>query len=167
MDTTATWVPLLLGGIFSVVGISLFISGLLQRNKAKQAERWPTLPGMVAAARIESKTSRRRSRGRSYTRTTYMPVVEYTYEYVGKSYRSARIFPGADMSFDLGTAQGIVNRYQPGQACTVHYNPADLTDVVLETKSRGGNLMLILGVVIAVIGLLVCSAGAGLLAFSS
>jgi hypothetical protein len=75
-----------------------------------------------------------------------------------------KIFPGATMSFDLGTAQGIINRYQAGQPATVHYDPADPTQAVLETKSRGANLMLILGAVFAVVGLVACCA-AGALAF--
>jgi hypothetical protein len=167
MDATAVWLPLLLGGIFSLVGIGLFIFGLVQRKKAKQAEQWPTLPGTVVSSRVESKTSREHNHDRSYTRTTHMPVVEYTYEYMGKSYQGSRIFPGARMSFDLGTAQDIVNRYQAGQATTVHYNPADLTDVVLETKSKGSSLMLILGAVFAVIGIVACCAGIGFLAVSA
>ena len=167
MDSAAVWVPLLLGGIFSLIGIALFVFGLVQRNKAKQAERWPTLPGTVVSSRVESKTSRQDDEGRSHTRTTHMPIVEYSYEYMGKPYQGSKIFPGANMSFDLGTAQGIVNRYQPGQPCTVHYNPADLTDVVLEIKSKGGNLMLILGAVFAVIGILACCAGVGFLVIAS
>jgi hypothetical protein len=167
MDATTVWLPLLLGGIFSLVGIGLFIFGLVQRNKGKQAEQWPTLPGIVVSSRVETRTSREHDDGRSYTRTTHMPVVEYTYEYMGKSYQGSRIFPGARMSFDLGTAQGIADRYQPGQACTVHYNPADLTDVVLETKSKGGSLMLILGAVFAVIGIVACCAGVGFLVLSA
>jgi hypothetical protein len=157
----------LLGGIFGLIGTGVLLLGLLQRNKATQAEKWPTLPGTVAASRLESKTSGEHDEGRSDTRTTHMPVVEYTYEYMGKSYRGSKIFPDARMSFDLGTAQGIVNRYQPGQTCAVHYNPADLTDVVLETRSSGGNLMLILGAVFAVIGVVACCAGAAFLIFSA
>lgn len=166
MDGTAGLVPLLLGGIFGVIGVGVLAFGLTQRNKAKQAGKWPTLPGSVVASRLESKTSRRYSRGRSYTRTIHTPIVEYTYQYMGKSYQGSKIFPGANMSFDLGTAQGILNRYPPGQQCTVHYNPADLSDVVLETKSSGGNLMVILGAVFAVIGILAACVGVGSIAFS-
>ena len=69
-------------------------------------------------------------------------------------YQGNRIFPGETMSCDLGTAQGIVNRYQPGMAVNVHYDPANLTQAVLETQSKGGNLFFILGAVFAVLGLL-------------
>lgn len=166
MNSTAVLVPLLLGGIFGMIGVGILVFGLIQRNKAKQAEKWPTLPGTVVASRLESRTSREYDEGRSYTRTTHTPIVEYAYQYMGKSYQGSKIFPGANMSFDLGTAQGIVSRYPPGQQCTVHYNPADLTDVVLETKAKGGNLMVILGAIFAVIGVLACCVGVGFIAFS-
>ena len=161
-DLTVVLIPLALGGIFAVLGVILLVIGRRDQARARKAEAWPTLNGMISSSRIDKQTRTDRSQGRTYTRTTYAPVVEYTYEVGGRTFQGNKIFPGANMSFDLGTAQGIINRYQAGQPATVHYDPADPTQAVLETKSKGANLMLILGAVFAVVGLIACCAAGGL-----
>jgi len=162
MDTSASLtflIPLCLAGVFGTVGIGLLVFGFIQRRKAKSTEAWPTASGTIVSARLDQHARTERHDGHSYTSTSYNPVVEYTYQIGQQVYQGNRVFPGATMSYDLGTAQGIVNRYQPGMAVTVHYDPADPTQAVLETKSKGGNLFLILGAVFAIIGMLGCCIG--------
>ncbi len=161
MDSTLITLlfPLCLGGIFAAIGIGLLIFGLRERKKAKAAEAWPTVNGTIISSRLDQNTRTERRDGRTYTHTSYAPVVEYTYEVGGKTYQGNHIFPGATMSYDLGTAQNIVNRYQPGSTATVHYDPADPMEAVLEIKAKGGNLFLILGGVFAVLGIVGCCIG--------
>jgi hypothetical protein len=161
MDSSLfTWLfPLCLGGIFAAVGIGLIIFGLRERKKAQVTETWPTASGTILSARLDQQTRTERREGRSYTSTSYTPIVEYTYVIGGQTYQGSRVFPGASMSYDHGTAQGIVNRYQPGAAVTVHYDPGDPAQAVLETKAKGGNLFLILGGVFAALGLVGCCIG--------
>jgi hypothetical protein len=157
MDTSASLtflIPLCLAGVFGAAGVGLLIFGFVQRRKAKLTESWPTARGTIISARLDQHTSEERRDGHSYTSTSYNPVVEYTYQIGQQTYQGNRVFPGATMSYDLGTAQGIVNRYQPGMAVNVHYDPANPAQAVLETQSKGGNLFLILGAVFAVLGLL-------------
>ena len=148
--------PLFLGGVFAVIGIGLLVFGLRQRQKAKATEKWPTVNGNIVSARIEQQTHTERSQGRTYTRTSHTPVVEYTYEIGGKAFQGNRIFPGSGLSYDLNTAQGILNRYQPGQTATVHYDPTDPTQVVLETNAKGGVVFFIIGGVFLFLGLAGC-----------
>lgn len=159
---TAILLPLFFGGIFGAVGIGMLVFGQIQRNKARETEKWPTTNGTIVTSRIEQQTRIERDEGRSYSRTTNTPIVEYTYEVDGKALRGNKIFPGATMSYDIGTTQGIINRYQVGQPATVHYNPADPTQAVLETKAKGGSIMLILGAVFAAIGIIACCVAAGM-----
>ena len=162
MDSTASTgliVALCLGSVFFLLGVGLAIFGFVQRKKAKTTESWPTASGSIVSSRLDQNTRTERRDGHSYTSTSYTPIVEYTYEVGGKTYQGNKVFPGASMSYDHGTAQGIVNRYQPGAAVTVHYDPADPTQAVLETKSKGGNLFLILGAVFAVLGMIGCCIG--------
>ena len=160
MDMTGVLITLGLGGIFAVIGIILLIIGQRERTRAKATEQWPTVGGTITSSRIEAQTrTSRDSDGMTRHHTSHIPEVAYTYELQGKTYQGNKVFPGGRIGFDLGTAQGIINRYQPGQAATVHYNPADPAAAVLETKSKGGNIFMIIGAVFAVIGLIACCAG--------
>lgn len=152
-------IPLLLGGVFAVLGVGLLIFGLRERKKARATEAWPTVNGTIVSSKLEKNTRTDRRDGRTYTHTTYAPVVEYTYEVGGKTYQGNHIFPGATMSYDLGTAQNIVNRYQLGLPATVHYDSANPTEAVLEVKAKGGNLFVIIGAVFAVLGIIGCCIG--------
>ena len=157
MDTSkllTLLIPLCLAGVFGTVGVGLLIFGFVQRKKAKLTETWPIASGAIVSAKLDQHTRTERRDGHNYTSTSYNPVVEYTYQIGLQTYQGNRIFPGATMSYDLGTAQGIVNRYQPGMAINVHYDPADPTRAVLETQSKGGNLFFILGAVFIVLCLL-------------
>ena len=158
MDTTPSFftflIPLLLGGVFAVLGIGLLFFGLRDRKKAKAAEAWPTVNGVIVSSRLDQNTRTGRRDGRTYTQITYAPVIEYTYEVSGKTYQGNHIFPGATMSYDLGTAQNIVNRYQPGSRATVHYDSGNPVEAVLEIKAKGGNLFVIIGGVFAVMGVI-------------
>jgi hypothetical protein len=148
--------PLCLGGVFAAVGVALLIFGLRDRKKAKATENWPIAKGAIASSRLDQQTRTERNQGRTYTRTSYAPVIEYSYEIGGRTYQGNRVFPGSTMSYDLGTAQNIVNRYQPGSSANVHYDPGDPTQAVLETKSTGGNLFMIIGGVFAFLGIVGC-----------
>ena len=161
MDTSLSTllIPLCLGGVFAAVGIGLVVFGLRERKKAKATETWPIANGSILSSRMDQQTRTERNQGRTYTRTSYTPNIEYTYTAGGQTYHGSRVFPGASMSYDHGTAQNIVNRYQPGAAVAVHYDPGDPTQAVLETKAKGGNLFLILGGVFAVLGIVGCCIG--------
>jgi len=157
--STSLLIALCLGGVFFILGAGLAIFGFVQRKKAKATETWPTASGSIVSSRLDQRTHTDIGEWHTSTSTSYTPIVEYTYEIAGRTYQGNRVFPGTSMSYDHGTAQGIVNRYQPGAAVTVHYDPADPTQAVLETKSKGGNLFLILGAVFAVLGMIGCCIG--------
>ena len=162
MESTASTgllIALCLGGVFFLLGVGLVIFGVVQRKKAKTTETWPTASGSIVSSRLDQKTTTDYDDGHTSTSTSYTPIVEYTYQVGGQTYQGSRVFPGASMSYDHGTAQGIVSRYQPGATVTVHYDPANPTQAVLETKSKGGNLFLILGTVFAVLGIIGCCVG--------
>ena len=162
MDTSTSLtflIPLCLAGVFGAIGVGFFIFGYIQRRKAKVTEAWPTVSGTIVSARLDQHMRTERHDGHSYTSTSHTPIIEYSYQVGQRAYQGNRVFPGATMSYDLGTAQGIVNRYQPGMTVTVHYDPTDPTQAVLETKSKGGNLFLILGAIFAVLGMLGCCIG--------
>jgi len=75
MDTTPSFftflIPLLLGGVFAVLGIGLLFFGLRDRKKAKAAEAWPTVNGVIVSSRLDQNTRTGRRDGRAYTHITY------------------------------------------------------------------------------------------------
>ncbi len=154
MDNTtlALLIPLCLGGIFFILGVGLLLFGLQNQKKAKAAESWPTVNGTIVSARLDEVRHTDRRQGRTYTRVSYNPMVEYSYEVAGNTHKGSRIFPGSTMSYDQGTARNIINRYQPNTTVNVHYDPADPKTSVLETKSKGGSLFIIMGIVFIVLG---------------
>ncbi len=143
---------LVLAVVFLGVGVLLVIIALMQRNKAKKAESWQTVSGQITASTI---TENRHRDSDGHTQINYQPLVQYTYEIDGLTYNGGRIAFGAN-SFDYNTAQGMAAKYPVGASVTVHYDPAQPGEAVLETKAAGSKVFLIIGIVFAVIGLLSC-----------
>ena len=154
-----------IGILIAGVGLGLLLAGRRQRTQALATEAWPTVGGTITASRLDRQSRTQTRQGRRTARTTYTPVVDYTFDVGGKPLRGNKIFPGSTMSFDLGTAQDIVNRYQAGAPVTVHYNPADPTQAVLETSSRSANMLMIMGGVFIGIGVVMLLAVAAMALF--
>jgi len=169
MDSSLTTllIPLCLGSVFAVIGIGFVFFGLRERKKAKATETWPTANGSILSARLDQQTRTERNDGHTHTSTSYTPIIEYTYTVGGQTYQGNRVFPGASMSYDHGTAQGIVNRYQPGAAVIVHYDAGNPTQAVLETQPKGGNIFLIIGGVFAALGIAGCCIAMALAVFGA
>ncbi len=152
-DWTGILLPICFGVVFGVIGAAILAFAISQQRKARRTEQWLTAPGSVTAARIDQERRVQHTQGGTTTRTTYAPVVEYTYTVNGTALQGKRLSPGGNMSYDYATAERILSRYQPGQPVSVHYDPADPTQAVLETKAAGGLLLFIVGGVFLVIGL--------------
>ncbi len=144
--------PIVFAGLFGLIGIVLLISARNEQQKAKATEQWPTVAGSVLSAHIDQQRRVSRNQGHTHTHISYKPVVEYTYEVNGQAYQGNRVAPGSGMSYDYATAQGMLSRYQPGQQATVHYDPVDPSQAVLETKAKGGVAMMIIGGLFLLIG---------------
>jgi len=144
---------LCIGGTIALVGAGLLFFGGSQNRKGVSANDWLITIGTIVSADL-SQQSRRNQQG--YHDVTYAPVVEYTYEVNGQTYRSDKISSGWTASYNLGMAQRLIDKYPPGAKVDVHYNSNNPAEAVLETKSRSGNAFMIAGGVI-----LVLAVGAG------
>ncbi|MDZ4159231.1 MAG: DUF3592 domain-containing protein [Anaerolineaceae bacterium] len=154
-DLALILIPLLLGGIFGLMGVIFAIVGWRARKKAKISQTWPTTQGTVlSATMVESKSY---DHERSIPRTIFKPVVEYSYQVSGVEFNGNRIAFGAT-SYNYTKAKEILSRYPAGGAVTVHYNPEDASDAALETKSFGGTAFLVVGLVFLAIGVVGCCA---------
>lgn len=100
------------------------------RRYTQQAANWPTVPGKIVASSVES--FRERKENSSLMTTHYRPLVEYTYDVRGRSYRGNQVTLGVKMTGMQGFAERLAAKYPEGKAVTVYYNPANPGTATLE-----------------------------------
>jgi uncharacterized integral membrane protein len=137
------YVAFLIGGLI-FIGVAIN-----QYMKAKKAEKtWLTAPGVVLNSDIQVRQSRS-SRGQ--TTRSYLPQVSYQYQVKDQTYTGDRLGFGSG-SYGKGKANKIIAVYPQGAQVTVHYDPADPSKAVLETKATAGGSLLALGIILLVMG---------------
>lgn len=142
---------ILFGGAFLFIGLGLIVAAILQYRKAKKVGQiWLTCPGTVQGTNLETHSSYNSNSGPP---TNYYPQVFYQYTVNGQMYTGTRIGFGR-VFYDYNTAIRKLKPYPQGAAVIVHYDPADPSQAVLETKAMGGWIFLLIGVVFMVIGIL-------------
>lgn len=138
------YVALILGGLI-FIGVAIN-----QVMKARKAEKtWLTVPGIVLNSAIKVNRSRN-SKGQ--TTTNYEPQVSYQYQVKDQTYNGDRLGFGSGR-FGKAKADRKIALYPQGAQVSVHYDPADPSKAVLETKAMGGGLNLTLGIILLVLGI--------------
>jgi len=108
---------------------------------SRMSQSWPTVPGVLDERKAEQRTT---PRGNSYAIT-----LGYSYEVGGRKYRGDRL-AFAPRRLDAGALlDGLLDKYPANAAVTVHYNPVDPQDSVLETddapaRQRMGRVVMLL-----------------------
>jgi hypothetical protein len=114
--------------------------------KANATRRWPSTEGRVVAS--ASRAESMLEPGGTHN-TVYEPRIAYEYNVGGQSYRSQQLSYGAVAGkSDSGWARGMAARYPEGTSVQVFYNPAKPAEAVLERAGAGGNLLLVLIMVV-------------------
>ena len=144
------------GVVFFGIGLALLLVGVNGRKKAKAAEAWPTVPGVIQSSGLQE--NRHYDAEDHHTEINYEPQVQYQYSLMGQTYTGTHLAFGK-ASYDYRTASKKIAPYPQGAAVTVHYDPADPANAVLETKAAGGVVLLIIGILFMVIGFVVAIAG--------
>lgn len=143
----------ILAFVFLFIGVILLIVGLRTRQKAQSAQKWPTVTGNITDIDIKEHISHHTSDRRRYTRSTFEPIVQYSYAVNSAPYTNQKIAFGAN-SFDIDTAKKKIANYTVGGNVQVHYNPSKPEEAVLETNGSGSLLFIIVGIVFAIFGCL-------------
>jgi len=147
MDPTTILIKLaaIAGGL-----IFIFI-GIAQKRAAKKAaETWLTVPGVILSSGVNEHRSRN---SKGHTTTTYRPYVSYRYEVMGLPYTGNQLGFGT-AGYGHGKAMSVIGAYPQGAPVTVHYDPADPSKAVLETKDVGGGSFVVVGIIFLVVGVL-------------
>jgi hypothetical protein len=146
-----TFISLVMTLIFGAIGLGLLLFGRSARRKALASQSWPTVAGTVTESEVKITQDSSGSGLDAQETTHYKPVVKYQYSVEGMEYAGSRIAFGA-MNSAHSAANAVVARYPAGASVTVRYDPEKPAEAVLETKSGGGALLMVLGVVFLVFG---------------
>lgn len=140
---------LLIFGVVLLGGLIFLGLAINQYLKAKKAEKsWLKTTGVVLNSGVEVRQSRN-SKGQK-TRS-YIPKVSYQYQVKDQTYNSERLGFGSG-SFGESKANKKIALYPLGVQVTVHYDPADPSKAVLETKATDFVKFLAFGIILSSIG---------------
>lgn len=144
-----TFLGFIFGGIFLLVGLILVFVAISQRKKAQAAEAWPVAPGLILSSGLANHNSYDSDSGST---TNYEPQVQYQYTIMGQPYTGNQLSFGT-AQYDYNTAAKKIAPYPQGTPVTVHYDPSNPVNAVLETKAAAGGILLAIGILFIVIGL--------------
>ncbi len=154
-SASSPWTGLLISFCFCLafvlVGGVLIWLTILARRRTAESQRWPTVPGRVVSSEVRRSVSQDADGNSS---TDYQAEVQYTYSVSGASFTGQRLtFAVQESSYTA--ALDNVQRYPPGAAVAVHYNPRKPEEAVLEVQQSSGNTwMMVAGIVFAALGIL-------------
>ncbi|MFM9959207.1 MAG: DUF3592 domain-containing protein [Phycisphaerales bacterium] len=145
------WFRLLLGVVFVVIGLGAALGGGLSAWKQVKSAKWPTVPGTVVGADVETKSGRR-------GRTDYIARVRYEYQVNGARQVGDRVTVTARTFSSESAAQRELAKYSVGAPVTVAHDPSNPAYAVLETGAKAsaffgpgmGLVMVVIGALTAV-----------------
>ena len=141
--------PLLVGSVFTVIGLVFLLITVNGRRQAEASQAWPSTSGRVVKTWVQE-TIERDDDG--FTEYKYTPHIQYEYSAGGARYTGERLnFGFTSVYGEMGPAEEALDLYPMGSQVTVYYNPEQPQDAVLDREMQGG----VLGYVIGGIGLVV------------
>jgi hypothetical protein len=131
---------------FSLIGWLMIVQGVDQIQRARQAAQWPSTLGTVESTEVYAVEG---SQG-----AHWRPQVTYSYAVHGQLVTATRVSLGKARFFqDAQRAQAYAARYPARSEVTVFYNPAEVTESVLETDTpRSVHANVAFGVTLACLG---------------
>ncbi len=147
-------IALLLGGFFVLGGGRMIRNALRDRRAIAARERWLTTPGEVIAATAYF------MKGQSYATPTgtgtsvhttpgrYYPQLAYAYTVDGRRSQRTQLliaWPAPKGQTMAEREQAVRQQYPVGTPITVHYDPLNPPDGLLDKKIYGASSNLILG----------------------
>ena len=131
---------------FSLIGWLMIVQGAEQMHRARQVAQWPSTRGTVESVDVYAVEG---SQG-----AHWRPQVSYSYAVRGQVITATRLSMGKAPAFeDAGRAQAYAARYPSRGTVAVVYNPAEVTESVLETDApRSVYVNVAFGVVLACLG---------------
>jgi hypothetical protein len=124
-----------------VIALALIAAGawsawlrVKRRRAAQEMTGWQTVTGKVLSHSIEESVTTDSDNDREWH---YDPRISYEYEVAGERHEGQRIALEEPSFGSRKKAQDWLDARPVGSAITVHVNPADAADAVLETTVSG------------------------------
>ncbi|OWY37951.1 hypothetical protein CEK28_14990 [Xenophilus sp. AP218F] len=117
------------------IGVAASLYLWQQARLAEAAGDWPIAHGVIEASLLDSRP--RRGGGDSSGQLEYRALIRYRYSVGGATHHSQiRRFPDPGYGASAELAREVVNRYPPGSAAQVRYNPDNPAQACLEPGSH-------------------------------
>ena len=128
LEPRAVFLPLVVGTVFIALGVHTLLWRRRRSHQVASARRWPTASGSILESHL------REPAGHDDDAAL---VFLYRYDAAGRSWSSRRIdLFGLEERIGREEMEAIVRRYPAGGQVTVHYNPDQPSQAVLEPDNR-------------------------------
>lgn len=121
-------------GFFTLAGLIMLVLLWSARRQAAEASTWPVTGGHVVASTVEHYRNRVGGARSGTLATFYEAVIEYSYRVDGREYHSTQIGFGGKLAGSEEFAQAKAARYPEGTDVSVHYDPKNPSNAVLDLK---------------------------------
>jgi hypothetical protein len=142
------WIP----WVCFLTGVLLLYIGQQQLSSSEKTEGWVQAEGRILSASVEEAAS-------PNGRPSYLPLILYEFHVGTIVQHGSRVGLGVRGFSAKRDAQAVVDRYQPGHAVEIYYNPGLPSESVLERPSPArsyaltgsGILCLLLGPAVSIL----------------
>ena len=118
---------------FFLIGLGIFIYGVVMRLKAERSAKWPYVMGNVSASevRVGQRVTSPQDGVTVGGKNTYTPQVAYSYSVGGTEHQAHTLSTLEEMYYQEADAARVVKRFPAGKRVRVYYDPANPADAVL------------------------------------
>lgn len=133
-------------GVIAMILIAYSAINLRQGGASKS---WPSVEGKITRAQI---VPREVVRAKKQKVVLYDAAIAYSYTVAGHEYTSEKVRTDLQAQPHTAEAERLIELYPVGRSVTVHYNPANPDDSLLEPGSDPQTTsLLVCGIVLAVV----------------
>ena len=125
-DYSVLWIC----SVLLILGAGVLIDSLVERAQSPSPSHWPTAFGTIRSVRVLERYDRGDTR--------WYPELVYQYSVQGRTIANTRITRDPEISWrDRSAANEFLERYITRSRVLVYYNPANISESVLEPSSGG------------------------------
>ena len=139
------WFAFLLPLAAIALAVAALVQYVLNRRVARASLAWPVAPGKITGSQVEIESKIEHEDGsRDRVVERFRPHVAYAYRVGNADYHSSTLtWGGVALHGDSDSAAAVTRKYPVGAGVSVHYDPDDPSNAVLEPDNRKGSAMML------------------------